>query len=94
MGQPGLVVEEELYDACLHGFGKGLTFGGDHAAEAHAVLADYVEEEVGVGGQVSWCVWCLGVDAVERGGEALALAAKEGFSELGLIGEVGVQSSL
>lgn len=90
-GEPDFVVGEEVADVGLEFIGEGRQFGGEHAAQAEAVVGfEGGMEELDVSLEGSSRGELLLVDLDERRVEPLAVAAHEGSDEVLLGAEVVV----
>ncbi len=90
-GQPALVAVEEFDDRLAHRLWQGPVLGGEHAAEAHALLSQHVEIERDVALEPGRVVGARGVHGVESDGESCGVSGDEGGAQVGLAGKVVVQ---
>ena len=88
------VLVEEADQGVSHGSRQRLEFGGHHAAQAHALIAQDVEVQPGVGVELGRSIDRAGVHLRQRLGEAGGIALDESLAEFRLAGEVVVERGL
>ena len=94
MGQPDLVVVEEPHDPLAHRLGKGRIVGGEHPAQAHPIVSEYLRVQLCVRAELLRRVDPAGVDGHERVREPGRVPFDQRFTELRLAGVVVVERCL
>ena len=92
--QPGLVLVEKAHHRLAHGRWQRRVVGGQHSAQAHALVLQHQRVQLRVAVQLLARVRALRVDALQGLAEAPGIAVDERLPQFSLARKVVVQAGL